>query len=277
MAAPAPSSVPLDALPALLPRLRHVTALPAGAAAWAIAERARLALDEDELPIVVVASGRDSADRLVGELRFHLHDDGSGDADISVLRLPADDTRTWDGLSPHPDLPRERLAALRAIDEGAPHVIVAPARALLQRVLSTETIDELSLTVEIGDTIEPRQLVSLLVDCGYLSAPMCEEPGTVALRGGLIDVWPTGSPHPVRVEFFDDEIESLATVDAHTGRGRDPLDQLTVLPAREAVVNEAALSRAGEHTREAVDAAGTGQVRRRRLQGEALRYPGLGT
>ena len=277
MATTAPLSVPLDALPAMLPRLRHVTALPAGAAAWAIAERARLAADEDELPIVVVAPSRDAADRLVGELRFHLHDDGTGDAEVTVLRLPADDTRTWDGLSPHPDLPRERLAALRAMDEGAHHVIVVPARALLQRVLSPETLDALCLNLEIGDIIEPADLRRLLVDRGYLAAPVCEEPGTVALRGGVVDLWPAGSPHPVRVEFFDDEIEGLATLDAHSGRGRDPLDQLTVLPAREAVVTEAALSRAGERTRAAVDASGSGQVRRRRLLADlkaGLWFPG---
>ena len=275
--ADAPPSVPLHALPALLPRLRHVTALPAGAAAWTIAERAVLALDEDELPIVVVAPSRDAADQLVGELRFHLHDDGSGDADVTVLRLPADDTRTWDGLSPHPDLPRERLAALRAIDDGEAHVIVTPARALLQRVLSPETIDGLSIHLAIGDTIEPRDLLRLLVDAGYLSAPTCEEPGTVALRGGILDFWPTGSAHPVRIEFFDDEIERLATVDAHTGRGRDPLDGLVVLPAREAVVTDAALSRATAHTREAVDTAGGGQVRRRRVLADlkaGLWFPG---
>jgi transcription-repair coupling factor (superfamily II helicase) len=138
--------VPLDALPALLPRLNHVTALPPGAAAWVVAERARIALDANELPLVVVAATRDDADRIASELRFHLHDDGTGDADIAVRVLPADDTRTWDGLSPHPELPRQRLAALRAIDEGEPVVVVVPARALLARVLSPESIDELTVS-----------------------------------------------------------------------------------------------------------------------------------
>jgi transcription-repair coupling factor (superfamily II helicase) len=261
--------VPLDALPALLPRLNHVTALPPGAAAWVVAERARIALDANELPLVVVAATRDDADRIASELRFHLHDDGTGD--------PADDTRTWDGLSPHPELPRQRLAALRAIDEGEPVVVVVPARALLARVLSPESIDELTVSLEIGTVVEPADLVANLVDHGYFNAPLAEEPGTVALRGGVVDVWPAGSPNPVRIEFFDDEIESMASMNAHTGRAREPLDDLLLLPAREAVVTEAALKRANEHTLAVVDERGSGQVRRRKLLGDlkaGLWFPG---
>jgi transcription-repair coupling factor (superfamily II helicase) len=269
--------VPLDALPALLPRLNHVTALPPGAAAWVVAERARIALDANELPLVVVAATRDDADRIASELRFHLHDDGTGDADIAVRVLPADDTRTWDGLSPHPELPRQRLAALRAIDEGEPVVVVVPARALLARVLSPESIDELTVSLEIGTVVEPADLVANLVDHGYFNAPLAEEPGTVALRGGVVDVWPAGSPNPVRIEFFDDEIESMASMNAHTGRAREPLDDLLLLPAREAVVTEAALKRANEHTLAVVDERGSGQVRRRKLLGDlkaGLWFPG---
>jgi len=272
-----PGSIPLDALPALLHRHPHVTAVPPGAAAWVLAERAQLALNDDSLPIVVVAPDRDATDRLAGELRFHLQDDGTGDADIRVLRWPADDTRTWDGLSPHPDLPRERLAALRALDEGDACVVVLPARALLARVLSPEDLDRLTIPLEIGDIIEPSQLQGQLVDRGYLHAPHVEEPGTVALRGGVLDVWPAGSPHSLRIEFFDDEVESMSWMDAHTGRGREPVDAVQILPAREAVVTEAALKRAADHTLAAVDASGTGQVRRRRLLGdlkEGLWFPG---
>ena len=273
----APTAIPLDALPAMLPRLRYVTAVPPGAASWALAEHALLALDADELPIVVVTATRDDADRIAGELRFHLQDDGTGDAEVRVLRFPADDTRTWDGLSPHPDLPRERLAALRAIDEGSPCVVVLPARALLFKVLSPERVDELTLTLTIGDVLEPADLREMLVESGYLTAPRVEEPGTLALRGGVFDVWPAGQPHPLRIEFFDDEIESMAWMDAHTGRGREPADDATILPAREAVVTEGALKRAADHMLTAVDTSGSGQVRRRKLLAdfkEGLWFPG---
>ncbi len=257
--------VPLDALAGLLGRVSHVTGLPAGAAAWVAARAAESARAEHSLPLVVVVPDRDAADRMVEEVRFHVGDDGDGDADITVLRFPADDTRTWDGLSPHPDLPRERLAALHALDQKLDAVIIVPARALLQRVLSPDTLSRLVLKLDIGDVIEPRDLTALLVSRGYLSVPRAEEPGTVALRGGIVDIWPTGSPWPVRVDFFDDEVESMATVDPHTGRGRGPIDTVEILPAREAVVTESALARASEHTLAVVDQTGSGQVRRRRL------------
>ena len=200
-------AIPLDALPAMLAERTHVTGLPPGAAAWVLARHAEHALDEDGLPFVVVAPDRDRAETLVTELRFHLGDDGTGDSEITVHLLPADDTRTWDGLSPHPDIARERLAALRALDVGDDAVVVVPARALLQRVLAPETLDTLSVDLEVGTVVEPRDLVRTLVDHGYHNAPTSEEPGTVAHRGEVVDLWPAGSPHPLRIEFFDDEIE----------------------------------------------------------------------
>ncbi|MEC7948295.1 MAG: CarD family transcriptional regulator, partial [Myxococcota bacterium] len=227
-----------------------------------------------KLPLLVVTPTRSEADRLTTALSWLL---AAHRPDVPVLAFPADDVRTWDGLSPHPDIPRQRLVAIDAFATGREAVLVAPARALQQRVLSPRTLAELRIVLEVGGTIEKASLVQKLVDCGYLSTPQADEPGTLSAKGGVVDVWPTGHVQPVRIEFFDDEIESMRALDPQTRRGTDAVSALTVLPAREAVVTSQALSRASELTVRAVGQMGGGQQTRRavlRELREGLWFPG---
>jgi transcription-repair coupling factor (superfamily II helicase) len=247
----------LAALPALAAQNPLLGGLPEGAAPWALSVLAR---HGPAGALVCVAGSRDAADRLVGELRALLHD-----AQVPVLRLPADDARPWDGLSPHPDLPRERLAALAAWDAGRRCVIVLPARALLLLALPPERLAALTLRLRPGLAIDRDALVAELAARGYLSTQRAEEPGTMAVRGGVIDLWPTGADAPLRIETFDDELECVHRLDPKTWRGQGALASVDVLPAREAVVSPESLSRASQRTAAAVDAAGYGHLLRRKV------------
>jgi transcription-repair coupling factor (superfamily II helicase) len=245
----------------------QLSGLAGGAVAWALA---RLAEQADG-PVVVLVPTRDGADRLLVEL------DALLPAGIPALRLPADDTLVWDGLSPHPEVPRERLVALRALDAGRRAVVVAPGRALLQKVLPVDVLDEFCVLIEPGLVFERDALVQALVERGYLATQRVDEPGTVAWRGEVLDLWPAGAPEPVRLEYFDDEIDALNGMNPETRRGTGPLDEVEVLPAREAVVTEAALQRAKGRTMAALDRMGAGHMRRRRLLKElkeGLWFPG---
>ncbi len=248
-------------------RAQQLSGLVGGATAWAVS-RWMLTCDG---PVVLICPTRDGADQLALELEALLPQD------VPALRLPADDALVWDGLSPHPDLPRDRLAALRALDDNARCVIILPARALLQKVLDPETLDSLCIHIEHGAVFERDALVAQLVERGYLATQRTDEAGTVSWRGEVVDLWPAGSPTPVRLEYFDDEIDALNGMDPETRRGTGPLDEVWVLPAREAVVTPAALSRAAEQTMRAVDHIGAGHMRRRRLLKElkeGLWFPG---
>jgi transcription-repair coupling factor (superfamily II helicase) len=253
--------VPLSAAPAVL------TELIAGTGA----DRRKSGV---KLPLLVVVPTRAEADRLTAALAWLL---GARRPGVSVLPYPADDVRTWDGLSPHPDLPRQRLVALDALTSGRQAVLVAPARALQQRVLPPETLADLRIELETGAEVGKAALVGQLVDRGYLSTPQADEPGTVSSKGGVVDLWPTGEARPVRIEFFDDEIDGMRALDPRTRRGAEPVETLTVLPAREAVVTPDALSRASEVTVRAVGQMGGGQQTRRavlRELKEGLWFPG---
>ena len=255
----------------------HLSGLPGGAATYALAQLVRATHAGNEtglrLPLTVVVPTRDQAPVAADELGFWLR--GSG---VAVHLFPADDVRTWDGLSPAPEVPRQRLQALDALDRGEACVLVAPARALQQRVLPQDVLRSLRLVLSEGDLVERDALLQELVGWGYLSVPVADEPGTVSFRGGVVDVWPANRTEgPVRIEFFDDEIESLRALDPRTRRGIGALKELRLLPAREAVVTHDALRRASEVTAEAVDEMGGGQRTRRRVLGElraGLWFPG---
>ena len=227
------------------------------------------------LPLLVVVPTREEAARLAAELGALAPALAPG---VAVHHLAADDCRTWDGLSPHPEIPRQRLAALAALDDGEPALVVAPARALVQRVLAPAALAGWILRLSPGDRPGVDGLVQAAVARGYLVAPAASEPGTVSRRGDVVDLWPTDRPSgPVRFEFFDDEIESMIGLDARTRRGTGPVRSLRVLPAREAMVDAEALRRAGAATAAAVDAMGAGHALRRRALhelGQGLWFPG---
>ena len=100
------------------------------------------------LPLLVVVPTREEAARLAAELGALAPALAPG---VAVHHLAADDCRTWDGLSPHPEIPRQRLAALAALDDGEPALVVAPARALVQRVLAPAALAGWILRLSPGD------------------------------------------------------------------------------------------------------------------------------
>ena len=225
--------------------------LPAGALAHAVS---RLA---GKKPVLLVTPDSELADQVVAELAFWLGSD-------RALLLPADDVRPYEGASPHPRLERLRLHALDALRRKLAVVVVAPARALCFRVLRPNTLAQCPV-VHPGDTLDPDELAGRLADLGYLGVPRVEDPGTFARRGELLEVWPTGSREPVRIELFDDEVELVRGLDPATQRSTEHLDEVRMLPAREVVLGAAALRRAGRYLAERIDELGYGVRRRQRV------------
>lgn len=181
-------------------------------------------------PAWIIVPTPADADRWVRGLRFH---------DPRPPRLfPANDNLPFDGGSPHPDLPRQRLAALH--DRGA--LRVAPARALL----ATFPTNRAPRRIRVGDTLDPRELLSWLRSWGYLSAQELDAPGTVVARGGVMEIWPVEAEAPARIEWFDDEVERIRLLHPDSGRPTQKRDTLEILPAREACLDTTAAERAAE-------------------------------
>jgi transcription-repair coupling factor (superfamily II helicase) len=229
------AGLPLDALGFLIPRI-----------------------DPDGRWLVVVDEP-DRADQLLRALRF-FHPKPE-----IVEGFVADDGRPYDGFSPERGRVQQRIRALQRVDVGGPVVVVASARAMLQRVPDVTTRSLGTRTISRGDTLDRDHLAHWLTDAGYLSVPSVESAGSFAVRGDVVDIWPAAMPAGVRLDFFDDEIEGLRALDPSTGRPVAPRKRVLLLPAREERVDEAALTRLQEELGREVTAQQRGIRLRRRV------------
>ena len=123
-------------------------------------------------------------------------------------------------------------------------MLVASAPALFRRVVPRAPFDALCWTIRAGAALDREQTIAALARAGFSRASVVEDPGTFAVRGAVIDVFPPVYKHPVRVELFGDEVESLRLYDAATQRTLRPLRELHLHPVRDTIRTDGADPRA---------------------------------
>ncbi|HET7521553.1 MAG TPA: hypothetical protein VFK61_08470, partial [Candidatus Limnocylindria bacterium] len=179
--------------------------VPAGARAAHLAAR-RMQLSP-ATPMVVVVRTEDEAHRLADDLAAWL-------ASGSAVVFPERAAMPLERALPEHDESAERLRVLSWLAGRPRHgVLVAPLLALVQRTLSAEQLRAATVTVALHERIAQRALLTALVAGGYEVAVEVSGVGEFASRGGIVDVWPPGTPEPVRIELFGDEVESIRAFD----------------------------------------------------------------
>ncbi|MBL8225975.1 MAG: transcription-repair coupling factor [Chromatiales bacterium] len=181
--------------------------------------------------MLVLVPSVTTAELLEAELRFFL----GGGAAATVL--PDPEVLPYDAFSPHQDLISRRLAVLRDIDTGRIDTLIVAASTLLPRLPPRRYLGGYSVALARGQRLTPEQLKLRLDTAGYQRVTQVMEHGDYAVRGSLIDFFPMGSSTPVRVDFLDDEIESLRRFDPDTQISGEVLASLETLPAREIPVD----------------------------------------
>ena len=144
---------------------------------------------------------------------------------------------------------QQRLTALSALQSrsATPPIVVASARALMQKTLPARELRLALRPIKVGELVRLDQMVARWVQTGYNPADVVEEPGTFARRGGIIDIWPPNLAHPVRIDLFGEEVESLRLFDPATQRTLQQVPQVEIGPGSEALskYGPAALQRLG--------------------------------
>lgn len=192
-------------------------------ASLAIAEIAARA----DIPILVLAEDPRQADQLEAEIRYFVGDS------IDVQHFVEWETLPWDAFSPHQDIISDRLAVLSKLQHQRRGIVVASAPVLMQKLPPTDYVAARSLSLRSGQTLPREPFIASLLESGYFRVPQVSEHGEFAVRGSLIDLFPMGSGGPIRIDFFDDDIESLREFATETQLSGDLLEQVDVLPARE--------------------------------------------
>lgn len=147
------------------------------------------------------------------------------------------------GIAASAGLTARRLEPLCALLNGENIAVAVSAEALIQRMTPPAAIAQCMRTVSAGDRAEPRELLAALINAGYERVDMCEGKGQVCLRGGYLDVFPISMANPVRIEFFDDEIDTMRTYDAVSQRSIENIDRCVIPPATEMPLTKEARTR----------------------------------
>ncbi len=124
----------------------------------------------------------------------------------------------------------QRADVLGRLQEGFGGIVVASVDALAELTPPPETVETETLTVRTGDEVGPEALMARFVEQGFEAVEFVENPGEVALRGGILDVYPFAGDYPVRIEFFGDEVDSLREFDPQSQRSVSRLTQARIVP-----------------------------------------------
>ncbi len=147
-----------------------------------------------------------------------------------VAFFPAPSLTPYQGIPPSLKVRREEYGALARLAYGSVELLVVPARALLRILPSPEDVKKRSLAVAAGDRVDVGRLVASLVAEGYARADLVTECGDLAVRGGLVDVFPPNLAEPVRIELGFEEVESVRTFDPDTQRSTGSLSRVLLPP-----------------------------------------------
>ena len=213
----------LPALPTLPASDAPVRALPPGAQVLAVASR----VQHYQGLVVAVAGDEQQAYRLESELRFFL---GS---DWPVVHLQDTETLPFDPFSPHQEILSERLAALHRLPETPRGALIVTADALLQRLPPVAWLQGRTFFLKAGQKLDPHLLRDRLIAAGYQSVSQVQSQGEFSQRGSLLDLFPMGSSLAYRLDWFDQDIESIRSFDPETQRSQDKVAEVRLLPARE--------------------------------------------
>ncbi|HEX8804079.1 MAG TPA: transcription-repair coupling factor [Acidimicrobiales bacterium] len=244
-AAGARTSAPLNDLPVLLrdePALAEV--LGRRTATLAVPEAARalvtagLAGLSTRRPLVLAVPTSTEAERLAHDLAAYLGDE-------AVELFPAWETLPFERVSPGVETMGRRLRALWRLrrDDPALRVVVASVRALVQRI-GPHVEDVEPVTVWPGQQVDRDTLVADLVAVGYRREEMVEHRGEVAVRGSIVDVFPSTADRPVRVDLWGDEVDRLTEFSVADQRSTADLAEAVVFPCRELLPTPAVRERA---------------------------------
>ena len=181
-------------------------------------------------PALVIVPNEMAALRMTEDLNLLL--------DGRVRSLPARELTFLKAAASSHGMTRRRMEALGDCATGKAAALVLSADAMMNRLMPADRLR--GHVVEIDDTMrmEPAELMEKLTDAGYERVQLVEARGQCALRGGILDVYPVGEPNALRIEFFDDEINSIRSFDVMTQRSVSPRPSARLYPATETLLKE---------------------------------------
>lgn len=197
------------------------------------------ARSQQRMAVLICADAFDVA-RLSQEIQWF-------DPSLRVSCLPDWETLPYDTMSPHADLVSERLETLYNLTSEdkniRPDVLIAAASTAAQRFAPKSYVAGNTFFFKKGQTISTGKLETDLVAAGYGRVEQTMAPGEFAVRGGIVDIFPMGAASPLRLDLFDNEIDSIRSFDPETQRSTGNVEQVRILPGHEFAFDDEARNR----------------------------------
>ncbi|WP_375270172.1 transcription-repair coupling factor [Sphingomonas sp.] len=180
--------------------------------------------------------------------------------ELEIVQLPAWDCLPYDRASPTLRIMAERIGALHRLQAKpkGPQLLLTTVNAATQRTLTPFRIRQLVAELKPGARIDRDKLAALLQANGYVRTDTVHDQGEYAVRGGIVDLFPSGEEQALRLDFFGDEIETVRTFDPADQRTTGRVDGFVLLPASEALLDEDSVKRFRTRYREKFGATATG-------------------
>lgn len=198
-------------------------------------------------PLLYIAASATELNEIEDNIRFFIGDN------TPVLRFSDWETLPYDSFSPHQDIISDRLNTLAQIRDLTGGVILTTISSALTRICPEEHIDAQRFELKLEQRLEQKQLIDRLSNGGYLNVDTVTTHGEFAVRGAIMDVFPMGMANPIRVEWFDDEIESIRWFDVDSQRTIEKVDEIKILPAREIATTQQGITGFRKRFRERFD------------------------
>ncbi len=187
--------------------------------------------------ILVIAKDYKSAEAWVENLESMVGED-------FVRFLPSVGLKPYEKKVPFEGILEERLKFFRDIEKGeSPFITVCPLDAFLMRLPAPGSVMKNSRVLKVGDVFEPSTLRPWLMDHGFVEQPVVSGVGEFSIRGCIVDVNCLLYPHPIRIEFFGDEIESIRSFDIFSQRSVEKMNRIELFPMGEFVIPERDLAK----------------------------------
>ncbi|MEY4401955.1 MAG: transcription-repair-coupling factor, partial [Actinomycetota bacterium] len=174
-----------------------------------------------------------------------LFDDLRAYADCEVDFFPSWETLPFERVSPATETMGERMRLVARLRRASPRLIVAPIRAVLQRLSPASHTFE-PLVIRRGSSLDLEAVTNTLVEWGYVREQLAEHRGEFARRGAILDVFGSTDDSPVRIELWGDDVERLSAFSVNDQLSIAELDEMVIYPARELLVDDAVAARAQE-------------------------------
>lgn len=170
-----------------------------------------------------------------------------------VLLYPANELVAAEAAISSPETLAQRMDALIRLSQGFRGVVVVPFSGARRYLPLADVMAAARVEIRVGETVPMEAFLHRLVELGYVRTDKVETKGEMSVRGGIVDLYPLTSPHPYRIEWFDDEVDSIRTFDVSEQRSIEKLESYVIPPCQELLADSARMEQAAQRASELLE------------------------